>query len=255
MRSILLVCFFSLPLVLLAQTDRATGHILADFKGGHAEFHQLVMLEMYYPRDALLNKERGKVILEVLIEPTGKTYVTRTIKSPGPALEEEARRLVSLAEFIPASMDGSPMQSRKTVSIRFSPRKYQHYVEVRGYDKIPTPKTPIAQSKHVYPLDSLKKSSLPLYPKKFNSFESFIYKTLKYPEGAFTRNIEGKTIIEFVVEPSGNITNMYPIEYLGAGCYEEAKRVLRSIPWQPAIVNGKAVRSRQVQTIIFQLPN
>lgn len=84
----------------------------------------------------------------------------------------------------------------------------------------------------------------------------FLAENLVYPEHAKEAAIEGTVFIQFVVEKDGRITRIQAANELGGGCEEEAIRVVKKMPrWKPAKQRGRAVRSRFVLPITFQLAN
>jgi len=86
------------------------------------------------------------------------------------------------------------------------------------------------------------------------AFYEFVSKKLKYPAQARRMGIEGKVFVEFVIERDGSITDVKAIKGIGAGCDEEAVRVLQSAPkWKPGKQRGKPVRQRMVLPIAFKL--
>jgi periplasmic protein TonB len=86
------------------------------------------------------------------------------------------------------------------------------------------------------------------------AFYEYVSKKLKYPAQARRMGIEGKVFVEFVMERDGSITDVKAIKGIGAGCDEEAVRVLQSAPkWKPGKQRGKPVRQRMVLPIAFKL--
>lgn len=86
------------------------------------------------------------------------------------------------------------------------------------------------------------------------AFYEFVAKKLKYPAQARRMNIEGKVFVEFVVNRDGSIVDVKAIKGIGAGCDEEAVRVIQSAPaWKPGKQRGKPVRQRMVLPITFRL--
>lgn len=83
---------------------------------------------------------------------------------------------------------------------------------------------------------------------------SFITNSLRYPELAREDKIEGVVVLSFVVTDSGRIEQVRVLRDIGAGCGEEAKRVLSEMPtWQPAIFKGKNVYTQFTIPITFSL--
>jgi protein TonB len=98
----------------------------------------------------------------------------------------------------------------------------------------------------------VEETALPVggYP----AFYEFVQKKLKYPAQARRMAVEGKVFVEFVIEKDGTITDVKSIKGIGAGCDEEAVRVLESAPkWKPGKQRGKPVRQRMVLPIAFKL--
>jgi periplasmic protein TonB len=87
-----------------------------------------------------------------------------------------------------------------------------------------------------------------------NKFYEYVLGNLKYPAQARRMDIEGKVFVEFVIEKDGSITDVKAIKGIGAGCDEEAVRVVTNSPkWKAAKQRGKAVRQRMVLPITFKM--
>lgn len=86
------------------------------------------------------------------------------------------------------------------------------------------------------------------------AFYKYVQKKLKYPSQARRMGIEGRVFVEFVVDKDGTLTSVKAIKGIGAGCDEEAVRVIKSHPkWSPGKQRGKAVKQKIVLPITFQL--
>ncbi len=87
-----------------------------------------------------------------------------------------------------------------------------------------------------------------------NGFRSYIANEIKYPLEARQAGIEGRVDVQFVVEKDGSLSEVKAIKGIGAGCDEEAVRVLANAPrFTPGSQNGKPVRVRMVVPITFKL--
>jgi len=94
----------------------------------------------------------------------------------------------------------------------------------------------------------------PGYPGGMGAFYQFVQKKMKYPSQARRMGIEGKVFVQFVVGKDGAITEVKVIRGVGAGCDEEAARVIKSSPkWTPGKQRGQAVKVRMVLPITFKL--
>ncbi len=68
------------------------------------------------------------------------------------------------------------------------------------------------------------------------------------PEGTYT------TVVQFVVDKEGNISDVKPLTSHGYGMEEEAIRVIKKGPaWTPAVQNGRQVKAYRKQPITFQV--
>jgi periplasmic protein TonB len=85
------------------------------------------------------------------------------------------------------------------------------------------------------------------------AFNEFVAKNVIYPVQARRMSIEGKVYVEFVVERDGSITNIRTLKGIGAGCDEEAVRVVSLAPkWKPGKQRGRPVRQKMVLPINFK---
>lgn len=86
------------------------------------------------------------------------------------------------------------------------------------------------------------------------AFYKSIGEQIKYPAQARRMRVEGKVFVEFIVGKDGKITDVKAIKGIGAGCDEEAVRIIEKSPaWNPGKQRGKPVRQRMVLPIIFKL--
>lgn len=95
---------------------------------------------------------------------------------------------------------------------------------------------------------------MPMYPGGDEALMEFIGKSLVYPEMAIKAEVEGRVSVEFIVEKTGEVTNVKVLKSIGAGCDEEAVRVCRMLrKWNPGKQNGVPVRVRVVIPFVFRL--
>ena len=94
----------------------------------------------------------------------------------------------------------------------------------------------------------------PGFPGGMPAFYEYVSKNLKYPNQARRMGIEGRVFVQFVVGKNGSITDVTAIKGIGAGCDEEAVRVIKSSPnWSPGKQRGKPVKVRMILPITFKL--
>ncbi|HNW69784.1 MAG TPA: TonB family protein [Bacteroidales bacterium] len=83
----------------------------------------------------------------------------------------------------------------------------------------------------------------PSYPGGENARMQFLRNNIKYPKLALQNKIQGKVYISFIVEKNGSLSNIKVLQGIGAGCDEEALRVVNLMPkWKPGKTQGREVR-------------
>ena len=86
------------------------------------------------------------------------------------------------------------------------------------------------------------------------AFYKYVSDNLKYPAQARRMGIEGKVFVQFVVDRDGSLSEVQAIRGIGAGCDEEAVRVIQGAPkWNPGKQRGRPVRVRMILPITFKL--
>lgn len=89
-----------------------------------------------------------------------------------------------------------------------------------------------------------------------SEFYKYIGNNMKYPNQARRLGIEGRVFIQFIVDKEGNLTNVKAVKGIGAGCNEEAVRVIENATkWVPGKQRGKTVNVRMILPITFKLGN
>lgn len=94
------------------------------------------------------------------------------------------------------------------------------------------------------------------YPGGSPAWSRFLNKSVsgRYPQDAIDQGIEGKVVIQFIVDREGNISGIEAVE----GPEELRDLAIRTIKksgkWIPAEQNGNKVKSYKRQPFIFQLP-
>lgn len=94
----------------------------------------------------------------------------------------------------------------------------------------------------------------PSFPGNYDSWRKHLERNLQYPKDAQDKGIQGKVVVQFVVDTEGNLSDIYAMNDPGGGLAQEAVRIIKSGPkWVPAVQNGQKVVARTSQTITFRL--
>jgi len=94
----------------------------------------------------------------------------------------------------------------------------------------------------------------PAPPGGMAAFYKYIGKHIRYPNQARRMGIEGRVFVQFVVDKKGRLTDVKAIKGIGAGCDEEAVRILKGAPqWKAGKQRGRPVKVRMILPITFKL--
>ncbi|MBT8401811.1 MAG: TonB family protein [Rhodothermia bacterium] len=76
---------------------------------------------------------------------------------------------------------------------------------------------------------------------------------IQYPNRARRAGVEGRVIVQFIVDEEGNPTKPKVIRGIGAGCDEEAVRALMESRFTPGLQRGVPVKVQMSLPVVFQL--
>ena len=111
------------------------------------------------------------------------------------------------------------------------------------------------------PTDSVAKDEvfmvaeqMPEFPGGMKELLKFLQDNLKYPENAMKNNVQGRVIVQFVVEKDGTLTEFKVARSVDPDLDAEALRVLQTMPkWKPGMQRGKIVRVKFTVPVSFKL--
>lgn len=259
MRYLLIILFFLGANVLHAQTNIEADigdYVPAENYGDKAELKRFLQQEMLYPDKAYKNKIQGTVELVFAVDSkTGETSQLKVKKSVEKSLDEEAIRLFKMLLFKPSYYKGNKVTTFCSLKVKFSVKAYNKYCKKRGYTTIDLENPKIDYSYQIIPQKELDVISKVVFQDTLMTLHRFTYDNLKYPEGTLKMNIKGIVKIQFIVEPTGRITNINALKTVGGGATKEAERILKLLIWTPAMKDGKYVRALKTFEVKFNLSN
>ena len=95
---------------------------------------------------------------------------------------------------------------------------------------------------------------MPEFPGGMSECMKFLGKNIKYPTISQENGVQGRVIVQFVVNRDGSIVD--PVVVRGVDPYldKEALRVIQMMPkWKPGKQRGKAVRVKYTVPVMFRL--
>lgn len=85
-------------------------------------------------------------------------------------------------------------------------------------------------------------------------WSDFLLEHLDYPDKALQEDIQGRVMVEFIVEKDGSVSHAKVLKSLSDECDAEAVRVIKMSKWVPAkTIKGEPMRSRYIQSIRFEI--
>lgn len=120
---------------------------------------------------------------------------------------------------------------------------------------------PVSPEAKEAPADSTAKEEvfmvaeqMPEFPGGMKELLKFLQDNLKYPENAMKNNVQGRVIVQFVVEKDGTPTEFKVLRSVDLDLDAEALRVMKAMPkWKPGMQKGQVVRVKFTVPVSFKL--
>ena len=95
---------------------------------------------------------------------------------------------------------------------------------------------------------------MPEFPGGMAECLKFLAKNIKYPTIALENGVQGRVIVQFVVNSDGTIVDPVVMRSVDPYLDKEALRVIKMMPkWKPGKQRGKAVRVKYTVPVTFKL--
>lgn len=213
--------------------------------GGLEAYAQYLADKQQYPTAALQAGTQGTVNVTFVVEKTGSISNVAVAQPVAPELDAEALRLIKGGpRWTPAQHRGGVVRQRVSVPITF-----QIPAGAEGAAASPAPGAATGPTTQVVTPD---KPARPVGGT--DAFFDWIQQNQKYPALARQRKIQGRVMMEFVIQKDGSLTDIKPLKRLGSGLDEEAIRLIKAAPkWEPATYKGQAMKQKMVLPVVFQL--
>ena len=95
---------------------------------------------------------------------------------------------------------------------------------------------------------------LPEFPGGATAYMKWLTRNLRYPASAQKQKIEGKVVVQFIINKNGSISDLKIVKPLDPDCDKEVLRVMYMMPkWKPGTEKGKPVRSKYVIPVVSKM--
>ena len=95
----------------------------------------------------------------------------------------------------------------------------------------------------------------PEFPGGMAELMKYLQKNIRYPQICKEQRVQGRVIVQFVVNADSTITDVNVIKPVNPYLDQEALRVVKAMPkWNPGKQRGEPVRVRFTLPVTFRLP-
>ena len=97
---------------------------------------------------------------------------------------------------------------------------------------------------------------MPEFPGGMKALMDFIDRNVQYPTEARKKGVQGRVVVQFVVDEDGSIITPKIVRSIEPSLDEEALRIIKMLPrWRPGALNGKVVKVKYTVPVAFKLNN
>lgn len=218
--------------------------------GGKEQVEQILETQFTLPKTLLTSNFDVQYTASFDLDSVGNAINVTYKSGINNALRNETTRILRFLKFTKTQNEAFETYPY-TLSFHISTDRYNKFAKQRS--RLNLKKTQQADSSFIIYTKADK--SPEYYKNGEEGMNEFVLSEIEYPKLAIEKSVEGTVIIEFVVETNGYVTAINLKKGLGAGCSEEALRLIKSTKWQPAVLNNKLVRYRTNYPITFSLRN
>jgi TonB family protein len=222
---------------------------------------QDISQKITYPEKARKEHIEGIVFVQFVVKKDGSVDQAKVINGIGYGCDEEAVKAVRNSKWNPGKEQGKPVDVRLVLPVAFalSDQKRVDLLNrsiarpaIEGQNQqtdenqLPPPPPP----RIVYPVAEVQ----PQPTGGMSALMRYLNENIHYPEEASKKGIEGKVVVEFVVNTDGSIDEVEVRKGISKECDEEAVRVVKAMSaWKPGVDKGEPVNVRMALPINFKL--
>lgn len=222
----------------------------AKFFGGSSAFDKYLKMktsELKIIKDMIMGEELS-INMNMTISKTGKIEKIDILGPSNPNDNEILNAAFGeFPGFIPAKVEDIPVNSLLKVDLIYTHEGLQTNL---GIDLFPESVKIDSLGENPYALVE----DMPDFPGGQNALRNFIAVTIRYPIEAQEKGIQGKVLVQYIIEPDGSISNVKIAKGVHPILDAEAIRVVKHMPkWIPGRLKDKPVRVSYTVPVNFVL--
>ncbi len=216
--------------------------------GGMSGLMQFLSKNIRYPVNAQKNGTQGRVTVQFVVNADGVDT----------ELDGEAVRVIStMPNWKPGMQKGKAVRVKYTVPVMFrlsddgQKEEYKPIAKIDetvvvgyGSKQVPAEEDPVFEVVE----------NMPEFPGGMGGLMQYLSKNIKYPVEAQKAGIQGRVIMQVIIDKNGNVTNPKVTQPVDPLLDTEAIRVTASMPkWKPGTQRGMPVNVKYTFPIVFRL--
>ncbi|WP_353484225.1 TonB family protein [Haliscomenobacter sp.] len=210
---------------------------MPEYPGGMNELLKFLAQNIKYPDIAKKENIQGMVVVQFIIGKDGTIIDPHVVQGIGGGANEEALRVVKImSKWKPGLQKGQAVNVQFNLPIRFL---LEGKVEEK---KVDAPREIFRVVER-----------MPGYEDGQEGLLQFLAKNINYPKVAKDNGVEGMVVVQYIIETDGRVSGAKVVKGIGAGCDEEALRVVNLTRWTPGMQNNKVVPVQFNLPIRFKL--
>ena len=226
--------------------------------GGMSGLMQFLSKNIQYPINAQKNHTQGRVTVQFVVNKDGSISEPKIIRGVDPDLDGEAIRVISLMpKWKPGMQKGQPVRVKYTVPVMFRLSDNGQKEEYKPIPKIDetvvvgyASKQAPAEEDPVFEVVE----NMPEFAGGMGGLMQYLSKNIKYPVEAQKAGIQGRVIMQVIIDKNGNVTNPKVTQPVDPLLDTEAIRVTASMPkWKPGTQRGMPINVKYTFPIVFRL--
>ena len=204
---------------------------------------EAIQKKLHYLEKARRLGVEGRVYVNVFIDENGLVQKTEILKSLGSSgCDAAAVDAIKAVEWESARLKGRPVAAWDGVPVLFRLKKEPAETFSKKIHGSPPPKTsatPVAYDQPPQPVGGLRA----------------IQNKRVYPAKAEKLGVEGKVIVNALIDENGRVKETEVLQSPGSSDYDKAAvAAVRAVEWKPALLDGKPVAARVGVPVYFPNP-
>lgn len=229
---------------------------MPDFPGGMVALMKFINTTIQYPKEAQAAGTQGRVIVLFVVEVDGTVTNQKIVKSVEPSLDAEALRIASkMPKWIPGKQKGKAVRTAFSIPVMFRLNSQGKAEEIKSSQLSEIVAVGYATDEEVQKEVVFEVvEEMPKFPGGMEALMKHLAQNIKYPSDAQKDKIEGRVIVQMIIDKEGYVTAPQVIRSVSTSLDAEAIRVLSTLPqWEPGKQRGQTVLVKYTIPITFKL--